>query len=62
MKYAIKLMLSKDDWIYVTEDTGGNCWDLTVRTFDDIKDAERFAEVFTIEGRESNVRVVEYTR
>lgn len=55
-------MLAKDDWIYLTEDTGGNCWDLTVKTFDDIKEAERFAEVFTIEGKESNVRVVKYNR
>ena len=62
MKYAIKAMLAKDDWIYLTEDTGGNCWDLTVKTFDDIKEAERFAEVFTIEGKESNVRVVKYNR
>ena len=59
MMYAIRINLSENDWIYVTEDNGGNCWDLTVKIFDDIKDAERFAEVFTIKGRESNVRVVE---
>lgn len=27
-RYAIKMMLSADDWIYITEDNGGNCWDL----------------------------------
>jgi hypothetical protein len=61
MKYAVKIMLSKDDWIFITKDTGSNCWDLQPETFDDIKDAERFAEIWRKKCKDSRyVRVVEY--
>jgi hypothetical protein len=61
MMYAVKIMLSKDDWIFVTKDTGGNCWDLTPETFDDKKDAERFAGLWRKNYKDSRcVKVVEY--
>jgi len=56
MKYAIKLELADDDWIYVTEDNSENCWDLTVKTFDNIKDAKQFASIW----KSKNTKVVEY--
>ena len=59
--YAVQIKLSEDDWIYVTEDTGGNCWDLTPETFTTILDAERFADAWRIKYKDSRyVRVVEY--
>jgi len=63
VKYAVKINLAKDDWIYVTEDNGGNCWDLTPVLFTDIKDAERFAETWRIKYNDKRyVKVVEYER
>lgn len=60
MKYAIKVMLAVEDWIYVTEDTGGNCWDLRPVLFDNKKDAEKFADTWRLKDRRGNVKVVEY--
>ena len=61
-KYAIKICLDgKDDWIFVTEDTKGECWDLRPRLFTDLTEALECAKVFTIEGKEQNVQVVNYT-
>lgn len=60
MKYAVKIMLAVDDWIYITEDNGGNCWDLTPVLFSDIKEAERFADTWRLKGKGRNVEVVEY--
>ena len=61
MTYAVKIMLSKDDWIFITQDTGGNCWDLTPETFNDRKDAERFAEIWRKKYKDNRyVKVVEY--
>ena len=61
MTYAVKILLAEDDWIFVTKDTGGNCWDLTPETFADIKDAERFAETWRKRYKDNRyVKVVEY--
>ena len=63
MKYAVKIQLAVDDWIYVTEDNGGNCWDLTPVLFDDIQEAERFAEIWRKKYKDNRyVKVVEYER
>ena len=43
-QYAIKVMLSVDDWIYVTEDCKGNPWNLQPRLFSSRKIAEDWAE------------------
>ena len=54
-------MLGADDWIYVTKDTGGNCWDLVPETFDTPTEAEKFAKVWRKKrGTKSFVKVVEY--
>ena len=57
-----KVCLDKvtDDWIFVTEDTKGKCWDLRPVLFDDINDALEFAGTFAIEGKKHNVKVVSY--
>lgn len=60
MKYAIQIKLAEDDWIYVTKDTGGHCWDLQPELFDTLESAEKFADIWRIKGREDNVIVVEY--
>ena len=63
MMYAIRINLSENDWIYVTEDNGGNCWDLTPVLFDDIQNAERFAEIWRKKYKDNRyVKVVEYER
>ena len=63
MNYAVKIQLAVDDWIYVTEDNGGNCWDLTPVLFDDIQEAERFAEKWRKKYKDNRyVKVVEYER
>lgn len=63
MKYAVKIQLAVDDWIYVTEDNGGNCWDLTPVLFNDIQEAERFAEIWRKKYKDNRyVKVVEYER
>ena len=59
--WAVMVCLDgKDDWIFVTEDTKGHCWDLRPVLFDDINDALEFAATFAIEGKEHNVKVVNY--
>ena len=60
MKYAVKVMLAVDDWIYITEDTGGNCWDLKPVLFDSRKAAEKYANAWRIKDRRRTVKVVEY--
>ena len=57
------IQLAVDDWIYVTEDNGGNCWDLTPVLFNDIQEAERFAEIWRKKYKDNRyVKVVEYER
>ena len=60
-QWAIMVCLDgKDDWIFVTEDSKGNCWDLRPVLFDDINDALEFANSWAIPGKEQNVKVVNY--
>lgn len=56
--YAIKIKLGEADWIYVTKGTT-RCMDLTPETFENMKDAERFAEPWKQAG--INVEIVEYS-
>jgi hypothetical protein len=60
MKYAVKIMLAADDWIYITKDTRGKCWDLVPETFDTVEEAEEFASTWRRVGKERFVKVVEY--
>lgn len=60
MKYAIKVMLSKDDWIYVTVNKGYCDWDLQPKLFDTLEEAEAFADSWRQKGKEQYIRVVEY--
>ena len=61
-KWAIMVCLDgKDDWIFVTENTGScDMFDLRPLLFDDINVALEYATTFTIEGKERNVKVVNY--
>ena len=50
-----------DDWIYITKDTGGHCWDLVPETFDTENEAEQFADNWRkTSGDTRFVKVVEY--
>lgn len=60
MKYAIRVNFGEDDWIYITKDTGENCWDLDPVLFDSAETAERYADTWRIPGKPHNVQVVEY--
>ena len=55
MKYAIKLELAEDDWIYITEATPG-CTNLIPLLFDTKHDAKRIASTW----KPKNTKVVEY--
>ena len=60
-KWAIMVCLDgKDDWIFVTEDSKGNCWDLRPVLFDDINVALEYAKTWTVPDKEHNVKVVSY--
>lgn len=60
MKYAVKVQLAVDDWIYATEDTGQCDFDLRPVLFHSRKAAEQFAAGWRLEGKEGNVKVEEY--
>ena len=59
-KFAVKVMLAVDDWIYVTEGTRGKCWDLKPVLFDTRPEAEEYAKSWTKKGVERFVKVVDY--
>lgn len=59
MKYAIKLYALDGDFIWITEDTK-NCMDLKVMLFDTREQADDFANIWRIRGKENIVEVVEY--
>lgn len=61
MKYALMMKLGEGDWIYVTEDKGGNCWDLHPVIYESKERAERAAAIWRNHGA-SNCKVVEYLR
>ena len=58
-KYAIKLRALDGDFIWITEDTK-NCMDLRIQLFDTKADADKFADIWRIRGKEDMVEVVEY--
>jgi len=59
--FAIMICLDgKDDWIFVTEDTGKCDWVLKPILFDDVETAFEYAEAFTVQGKEGNIKVVSY--
>lgn len=60
MKYAVKVQLAVDDWIYVTEDTGQCSFDLCPVLFDSREAAEQFADGWKPKSRAGNVKVEEY--
>lgn len=60
MKYAVKVQLAVDDWIYVTEDRGQCEFDLRPVLFDSREAAEQFADGWRLKGREDGVKVEEY--
>ena len=60
--YAVMVCLdSKDDWIYITENTGeSDIWDIRPVLFKNLEDAILFADKFSENGKEENVQVVKY--
>ena len=60
MKYAIKAMLAKDDWIYITEDTG-QCNLLVPALYNSVNEARAASKIWN-RLRDRKVKVVEYNR
>lgn len=60
MKYALMINLGSDeeDWIYVTEGTSENCWDLRPVVYEDFQRAEQAASIWRNQGT-GKVKVVE---
>lgn len=60
-EWAVMVCLDgKDDWIYLTEDTGKCDWNLKPMLFDSEDEAEAFASSWRLAGSQKNVKVVEY--
>ena len=60
-KYAIKIMLSADDWIYLTHpDT--SCYNLAPALFDTKAEAEEAMQMFRQQRRTPYVKVVEFDK
>ena len=59
--WAVMVCLDgKDDWIFITEDTGNCDWNLKPVVFNDINDALVFADKWVVPGKEENVQIVKY--
>lgn len=60
-EWAVMVCLDgKDDWIFVTEDTGKCDFDLQPVLFDTEEEAQSFAASWRLAGSEKNVKVVSY--
>jgi len=61
MKYAVMVCLDgKDDWLYITEDTGKCDFDLQPVLFDTEDEADSFAAAWRLAGAEKSIKVTEY--
>ena len=59
--YAVMVCLDgKDDWIFVTEDTGECDFDLQPVLFDTQDEADSFTAAWRLAGAEKSVKVVSY--
>lgn len=61
-RYAIKLELAVDDWIYVTEKDDSTMFGLRPMLFKTRDEAEEYAQTWRIEGKEALVKVVRYRK
>ena len=52
-KYAIRIFLNDDDWIYLTE-AGGTMFEVVPKLFKTRKEAEKYSELF------NNIEIVRY--
>lgn len=59
-KYGIKVMLAKDDWIWVTEKDDSSMFGLRPMLYKSREEAEKFADEWRIKGREAYVKVTRY--
>ena len=50
----------KDDWIFVTEDTGKCDWDVRPMLWSDFDEALIASEQWIVPGKEENVIVIDY--
>ena len=58
-KYAIKVMIAKDDWIYVTVQGETDKWDVSPLLFNSRQVAEEHARIW---GNEDVARVVRWRK
>ena len=57
MKYALKVHLDADTWLYVSE---GPIDDLRVWTTQSLDKAEAYRQMWLVEGNEEAIEIVEY--
>ena len=57
MKYALKVLIEPDTWLYMSEGPVDNMRVWTTETFEE---AERYKNFWIREGYEDNIEIVEY--
>jgi hypothetical protein len=60
IRFAIKVKIDTDDWVYVTKCGGRDYLKREIQLFDSFLKAKEVADSFRIEGKEKNVKVVRY--
>jgi len=59
-KFGIKVMLAKDDWIWVIKKDDSAMFGISPILYDSKEEAEKFAKEWRVSGKEAFVKVVEY--
>jgi hypothetical protein len=59
-KYGIKVMIAKDDWIWVIEQNDSAPFGISPILYNSLEEAEKAANFWRLSGKESFVKVVEY--
>lgn len=57
MKYAIKVHLDENTWVYVSE---GPVDDMRVWTTESLKEAEAYRQIWVVGDHEEAIEIVEY--
>lgn len=57
MKYALKVHLDADTWLYVSEGPVDN---MRAWTTESLEEAEEYRKVWIVEGHEEAIEIVEY--
>ena len=61
-RYAVKIALSVDDWIYVTEKDENTMFEVRPVLFNTRQEAEEHAAIWRQNGRKEYIKVVRYRK